>query len=74
MPQILGAVPLVLKGYSRLCAYSRSMAIGDKLAFKHIAFNVKLQYPFNRRQVFVCARARSALVRAHVRCGVPKGA
>ena len=32
------------------------MAIGDKLAFKHITFNVKLQYPFNRRQVCVCAR------------------
>ena len=56
MPQILGAGPLVLTGYSRLCAYSRSMAIGDKLAFKHITFNVKLQYPFNRRQVCVCAR------------------
>ena len=51
-------------GYSLLYAYSRSMAIGDKLAFKHIPFNVKLQYPFNRRQVCVCARARSVLVRA----------
>jgi hypothetical protein len=27
------------------------MAIGDTMAFKHIPFNVKIQYPFNRAHV-----------------------
>merc|ERR1712134_229146 len=27
------------------------MAVGDTLEFKHISFNVKLQYPFGKRQV-----------------------
>lgn len=35
----------------KLSGHLDTMAIGDSLEFKHIPFNVKIQYPFPRKQI-----------------------
>ena len=51
--EMVGQFELMVKIYENgiLSSHLDSMVIGDKLAFKHIPFNVKIQFPFNRRHV-----------------------
>ena len=50
---MVGKFELMVKIYEKgkMGQHLDSMEVGDFLDFKHIPFNVKVQYPFNRRVI-----------------------
>jgi cytochrome-b5 reductase len=50
---MIGKFQLCVKVYpgGKMGTYMANMAIGSELNFKHIPFNVKIQYPFNKENI-----------------------
>ena len=50
---VAGEFQLLVKRYpgGKCSGYMHSMKVGDTLRFKHIKFNVKIQYPFNKKSI-----------------------
>lgn len=56
-PDMVGQFELLVKNYpgGNVSSFMHKMAIGDTIRFKHIKFNIKQQYPFNKRTIsMVC--------------------
>ena len=76
---MVGKFELMVKVYAegKLTQHMDKMAVGDCLKFKHISFNVKLQYPFNGRTKFglICGGTGiTPMVQAlHALLGTPGG-
>jgi cytochrome-b5 reductase len=50
---LIGKFELMVKIYpdGKLSQHMCNMPIGDTIDFKHINFNVKIQYPFNKKKI-----------------------
>lgn len=54
---LIGRVTLMVKIYpdGKLTRHMQSLTVGDSLDFKHIAANVKIQYPFSKKRIGMLA-------------------
>merc|ERR1712232_379103 len=53
---LVGCFDLLVKNYgtnAKMSNYMHGMSIGDKIAFKHIPFNVKIQAPFEPKNIIM---------------------
>merc|ERR1712087_772574 len=51
--RLVGKFQMVIKVYAggKMSTHIQNMAIGGSLEFKHIPFNVKIQYPFGKKAI-----------------------
>jgi cytochrome-b5 reductase len=54
---MIGKFQLLIKVYpeGKVSQHMAKMPIGDSMDFKHIEKNVKVQYPFNKKTITMCA-------------------
>ena len=71
-PATLGRFDLLVRRYATgaVSQYLHALPLGAKVAFRHIRFNIKAQYPFDGKQTFTFLCGGSGITPIYqVRCG-----